>query len=266
MARPRFEVVEESSAAFVARTFGEQGRSWLDALPSALASLAADWRLDLGPELRGGVLSCVREAVGSDGERLVLKVAGPWSRTGDEAAALEAWGGLGAPRLVRADLSRSALLLERVDPGTKVVDADPEAVAGLLRRLHLPVVPAEGGSSPSLGGSVRERLAAAVADSRAGEDRAEPALEALADLERDAPAPVLLHGDFDERNLLACARRGLAAIDPLPCVGDPAYDAATWAHANRRPGIAGRRAGIAAALGLDPARVDAWGEIVAVHG
>lgn len=38
---------------------------------------------------------------------------------------------------------------------------------------------------------------------------------------------VMLHGDFHPHNILA-AERGWLAIDPLPVVGDPAYDAVQY--------------------------------------
>ena len=101
---------------------------------------------------------------------------------------------------------------------------------------------------------------------RASHDRAAWALAAIEQLEADAPAPVLLHGDFDWRNLLRCDKRGLAAIDPLACAGDPAYDAGYWAQAAGDPGRRARTTAIAEALDLDVRRVRAWCAVVAVHG
>jgi streptomycin 6-kinase len=76
---------------------------------------------------------------------------------------------------------------------------------------------------------------------------------------------LVLHGDLETKNILVCHKRGLAAIDPLACVGDPAYDAAYWA-ASAFP--SGRRdegcALLAAALGLDPERVRSWASVVAI--
>ena len=80
------------------------------------------------------------------------------------------------------------------------------------------------------------------------------------------PPPVIVHGDFDERNLLLCSRRGLCAIDPLPCSGDGAYDAAYWVHANRRPGRRARFDGIVGAGGYDPSRLRDWCGVIGVHG
>jgi streptomycin 6-kinase len=51
------------------------------------------------------------------------------------------------------------------------------------------------------------------------------ALEILGELrEADAP-PVLLHGDLHHKNILSAEREQWLAIDPLPRVGDPTYDA-----------------------------------------
>jgi len=134
-----------------------------------------------------------------------------------------------------------------------------------LRQLHL-ALSAGDGSLPPLAAIADDRVRSALEDGRTDERRAADALATVAALGADAPAPVLLHGDFDDRNLLVCKRRGLAAIDPLPCGGDPAYDAAYWAHANRRPGVRDRQAAIAAALDVDLERVRAWGNVIATHG
>jgi len=251
------ELVHETFRSFVARQLGEEGRVWLDGLPSLVDELAREWELELGQELVGGVLAFVCTV---DGER-VLKVAGPWDRPADEIAALRSWAGGAAPRLQRADADRGALLLERIRPGERATMATAGEVAAVLTALHVEPPPVR-----SLAGVAKRRVERALGQGRARADAVERALATIEELDRHAPPPVLLHGDFDERNLLTCARRGLAAIDPLPCAGDPAYDAAHWAHANGRPGRRERIAAIAAATGLDPARVRAWSDVVAVHG
>jgi streptomycin 6-kinase len=256
------ELVHESFRAFVARHFGAAGRAWLDLLPRHLAAAAAEWGLELGRELPGGVLACVVEVRTRDGEEAVLKIAGPWDRPRDETACLRRWDGGPAPRLIRADPDRGALLLERIHPATVAADANAAEVAGVLRGLHVE----SPNGLPPLRQMVAQRIAQAVEQGRATEERAAGALEELERLEQDAPPPVLLHGDFDERNLLRCFVRRVVAIDPLPAVGDPAYDAAYWAHANRRPGARERAEAMAAELELDPERVRGWQRVIAVHG
>src|SRR5262249_41551806 len=49
------------------------------------------------------------------------------------------------------------------------------------------------------------------------------------ELAADQPACLLLHGDLHPGNVLdGGPQRGLVAIDPRACAGDPAFDAADW--------------------------------------
>ncbi len=154
------------------------------------------------------------------------------------------------------------MLLERVTPGARAVDAhDGGTIASLLRRLMSPAEP----GVRALGVIATRRLERAekrapcfAATTRMGADAVQPATS-------DAPAAVVVHGDFDERNLLTCARRGVCAIDPLPCAGDGTYDAAFWVHANRRRGRRGRFDAMVA-LGLERDRLRDWCAVIAVHG
>jgi streptomycin 6-kinase len=254
-------VVEPGFRAFVTRVYGDEGRAWIARLPSVLETLTERWGLELGPELPGGLLSYVRAVTLGGGDKAVLKV-GSWPRTRDEIVALRAWAGEGAPVLLAADEDLQAMLLERIEPGVHPVDASGEAVGVLLRRLHVAPPP----KLQTLAETVRERVETALRDGRASEQKASWALARAAELEGNPPATVLLHADLDERNLLVCRRRGLCAIDPLPCAGDPAYDAAYWVHGNRRPGRRSRLEAIVAATGLDHARVRDWAAVVGVHG
>ena len=255
--------VEPSFRAFVARTFGDEGRRWLAELPGVTAELASRWELVLGDELPGGVLASVRAATTAEGRPVVLKIGGPFFSVRNEAAVLRAWDGLSSPALLAADEAVGALLLERISPGTAASDAAAADVAAVLGNLH--AVPPPPGLR-ELGDVARRRVLRALEQARATPYKADWALAKIDELERDPQPQVLLHGDFDERNLLRCSRRGLAAIDPLPCVGDAAYDAGHWAHANRRPGRRARTTAIAEALGLDVARVRGWCAVAAIHG
>jgi len=253
--------VEPGFRAFVARVYGDEGRAWIASLPELHSTLAGRWQLELGPELPGGLLSCVREARLPDGSEAVLKAGAPHPRTRGEIPALRAWRGNGAPDLLEADDELGAMLLERIRPGTHPASAQPVDVARVLSTLHVrPFVGLE-----TLAEVAKRRIVRAVDEGRATGAKAEWALAKVAELESDAPPPALLHGDFDERNLLVCQHRGLCAIDPLPCAGDPAYDAAYWVHGNRRPGRRARLDRIAE-LGFERARVRDWAAVIGVHG
>lgn len=256
------EVVEPTFRSSVTRLVGDEARDWLARLPALESELATRWALELGPQLPGGLLASVRAVRRADGESAVLKLSGPWDRTADEIACLRLWSGGPAPALLEADERLGAILLERVTPGTQATAADAEAAAGLLTAIHRP----DELGLRSLEATATRRLDRAERDGRASGPRLAWARAAVARLHEEAPAVVVVHGDFDERNLLTCARRGLCAIDPLPCSGDGTYDAAHWVHANRRPGRRERFEAMLTAAGLDRERLKDWCAVVAVHG
>ena len=231
-------------------------------LSELAGELAGRWRLTLGPELHGDRLASVRLCSRADGTEAVLKLVGPRDRPDDEAVCLRLWGGGPSPRLLEADVALGALLLERIVPGARARGSSADDAAALLRRLQVSPPP----QLPRLEDVVRDRVERAASEGRTTTQRVDWALAALERLGCGAPEPVLVHGDFDDRDLLVCERRGLAAIDPLPCAGDGAYDAASWIHASRRPGRRARFDAMAAATGLDRARLRDWCGIVAVHG
>src|SRR5580698_5983338 len=90
--------------------------AWLDGLPSVLDSLARDWSLTIGATMRGGHTALVVEATLADGAPSVLKVGVPGFRRqlGFEATVLDLAAGKSCAHLIRQDLIRSALLLERL--------------------------------------------------------------------------------------------------------------------------------------------------------
>jgi streptomycin 6-kinase len=84
--------------------------------------------------------------------------------------------------------------------------------------------------------------------------------------------PVLLHGDLHQENILSAGRRTWLAIDPKGVVGEAAYDTAALLHnpvgalhAPDPKGLLERRLDVLSGeLGLDRARVRAWGLAQAV--
>src|SRR4051794_10906740 len=90
--------------------------AWLDGLPSLVRSVEADWGIAIGRPYRDSTEAFVAEATCADGTAAVLKLIVP--RDGDaaahEATALRLAAGEGCPRLLRDDVERGALLLERL--------------------------------------------------------------------------------------------------------------------------------------------------------
>jgi hypothetical protein len=101
------------------RALGASGEAWLAGLPALLASLAADWSVTVGAGLDGGSTSYVAEAVTHEGIPVVLKVSIPpgideFTPFERQVAALRLAGGDPYVGLIRHDLPRQALLLERL--------------------------------------------------------------------------------------------------------------------------------------------------------
>ena len=94
--------------------------AWLEQLPDAIRALQDTWSLSLGAPFDGNEVSCawVALAVRSDGTRAVLKLGMPHMEGAHEIQGLRFWGGDPTVRLLDADESRNAMLLERCEPGT----------------------------------------------------------------------------------------------------------------------------------------------------
>ena len=109
------------------------GPEWLERLPRLADECAEQWGLS-SDRLTGRHVSLVLPA----GD-VVLKICAPDEETEHEPDALRVWAGDGAIRLLDRDAERHAMLLERCQPGTTLLEVDDDAagdvVAGLLPRL-----------------------------------------------------------------------------------------------------------------------------------
>lgn len=129
----------------------EADPAWLRGLPDLLDRLARRWSLTVENHFPDIAYKYVAPAArfGPDGHPTpcVLKVSRRIAEAADEIAALRLWNGRGAARLIEADPEIGALLIERVQPGTMLVDlaetnddAATIIAAGVLRRLWEPVL------------------------------------------------------------------------------------------------------------------------------
>jgi streptomycin 6-kinase len=89
---------------------------WLEELPDLLASLERAWSIRVGEPYHDATEALVTEVTRADGSAAVLKLLVP--RAGDaaayEATVLRLANGEGCVRLLCADITRGALLLERL--------------------------------------------------------------------------------------------------------------------------------------------------------
>ncbi|GAA1435746.1 streptomycin 6-kinase [Microlunatus lacustris] len=254
---------------------GDAGRAWLDALPTRVAALCTTWGLvpDDAPPLAGALALVVLARRGH--ERLALRVSWPEHDLSAEVAALRAWDGRGAVRLVAAHSDGDALLLERLDPHRTLRDLPLDQAAPLAGELLAALaVPAPAGL-PTLA-DVAATFARRVAErNRAlGSPVPDRALDHARQLAATLPtdAGLLVHGDLHWGNVLADGAGGWRAIDPKPVSGDPAVGLAEllWTRADELPTAGDLRRllrRIADAAGLDVDRAAGWTVVRAVdHG
>jgi streptomycin 6-kinase len=173
--------------------------------------------------------------------------------------------------VLAVDQSVGALLIEAVEPGTPLVELATyprlESLVPLLTSLH------EDGVPDPLYPSVADHIAYLFDSGRKNYERRpdlaelvppklyERGRESAMRLAAGAAPTVLLHGDLTAVNVLdGGADRGLVAIDPAPCLGDPAFDAIDlmfW-RADDVETIAMRAEELAPGIGADPGRLLDW--------
>lgn len=221
--------------------FGPGVRQWCDNLPELVSRCCHGWDLELDEARSGGT---GRVFFGRQhGDRgVVLKLTPDRSVADGEAAALRAWAA--NPQVVDlldADPQTGALLLEKVEPGTKLSD-QPELpplseIAELLTSLRAADRESTG-QLPAL--AQRVDFLYALIGRRLGHPRVSalvtPDLAArghrLAQELATNGDGGLVHGDLHPANVLrAGSARGLVVIDPRPCLGDRTFDAVDWALA-----------------------------------
>jgi streptomycin 6-kinase len=215
-------------------------------------------------------MSVVIRCRAADGRPAVLKVSPDRVRLAGEAAALARWRTVHVPVVLAIDESVGALLIEAIEPGTPLAEAavypSMQDMVALIESLHA-------GPPDSSYRPVADHIAY-LFDSGEKVYQWKPELVDLISpelyergrqlalqLAGDAPAPVLLHGDLTAVNVLDGGKqRGLVAIDPTPCLGDPAFDAIDllfW-RAESAEMIAARAEQLAPAIGTDPGRLLEW--------
>jgi streptomycin 6-kinase len=242
--------VPEGFAADTLTREGEAARTWLARLPELVGELCVRWGLRVTGDPMHGYMALVVPVLRGDA-RCALKVSWIDDETVNEAAALALWNGGGAVRLLDADDTAGALLLEWLDPRRRLAEADLSVavpVAGrLLRRLAVPV-PAgwPGRPVPGLRQWALDLAAELPGLWRATgrpfpERRLDEAVEVAAALAPRAGG-LLANRDMHYWNVLAGEREPWLVIDPKVMRGDAEFGLAPllW----RRLGEAGGPAGL----------------------
>ncbi|MFJ7077894.1 aminoglycoside phosphotransferase family protein [Streptomyces sp. NPDC098781] len=262
--RKVIDIPDELIAQHV-RYDGEAGRAHVFALAERAGRFLDHWRLRVDGPTMYGRCALVLPVLRADGTRAVLKLQDVDEETVGEPAALRAWHGDGAVRLLEADDESGTLLLERLDPD-RMLDAHPDAreatliVARLLARLTSTQAPPDMRRLGDIATAMLERTPAVLetipdpATRRLIADCAAAVREVAAD-----PGDRLLHWDLHFENVLACDRAPWLAIDPKPLAGDPGFDLfpALWNRFDADE-VEWRFDAMTGVLGLDRGRARAW--------
>jgi streptomycin 6-kinase len=227
------------------RALGPPGVRWLEGLEQTMADLEIEWDFRAGEALIGGSGGYVTTAVRSDGGAAVLKLAIPEGLEGQgsferELMVLALGDGRGYVRVLRSDLRRRAVLLERL--------GRPLSALGLPVRSQIEIIastltqawrPAPEGAILRTGAEQAEWLGQVIGrwwDSLDQPCRASTVRRAIGYTasRRDAfeaERSVVIHGDAHPANVLedpdhSDQARRFKLIDPDGMVSEPAHDVA----------------------------------------
>ena len=246
--------------------------AWLDALPSLVAALEAEWSLRVGHPFGDATEAFVAPAVLADGTQAVLKLLVP--RSSDvarhEITVLRLADGAGCAGLLRADEGRGALLLERLGRSLH------ELALPIGRRHEILCQAAERvwRSAPDCGlptGATKGRWLIAFI-TRVWESLDRPCSERAVDVAiacaqrridaHDDERAVLVHGDVHEWNALE-AGDGFKLVDPDGLLAEAEYDMGILMREDPLELMTGdpsaRARWLARRCGLDATAIWEWG-------
>lgn len=217
--------------------YGAQACPWLDSVPDLLAQAACRWNVCISGYHDAGHASVLAVATASGGVCVMLKAWFDPGRYRSETSALNVWRGGPVARLLHTadDLRIAALALVADRPGGyPPPTGDEERVAEALRQLHsLGERDADVGVS-----SLGEYLAGEVLPRIRQRDRQfgstlpdgcrTAGRQAAATLVPSSRRDVLLHADLYRENIAFTQTGRPVFLDPLPRIGDPAFDWAFW--------------------------------------
>lgn len=225
-------LVDEGARGRLTSRYGESVETWLEEAPYVLARLGRRWGLRFTGAVPHGSTSLVVRCRTANDREAILKLAPDTSRLRREADAFAIWAGPHVPEVYAADGSLGALLLEAIHPGTMMCESARYPpighIAALINALHAVQSPA----LPPLALRIDQLYASWDRHRRLYPELVDLVPQGLYDRGRrlaarlagDPSRAVVLHGDLTPVNVLDGGERGLVAIDPTPCIGDPAYD------------------------------------------
>ncbi len=207
--------------------YEDEGRAWLEQLPDLIARYEQQWNVRAEPPFPLSY-NYVAPATRADGTPVVLKLGVPGSVIAQEIAALRHYDGHGIVQLLAANEENSAMLIERLLPGTTLAPlalADDEQAtmiaAGVMQQLWRPITPGHPFPTIEDWGQGLQRLRTEFNGGTGPFPTrlVEMAETLFAELLVSQAAPELLHGDLNHYNIMEAERQPWLALDPQGVVG-----------------------------------------------
>ncbi len=200
--------------------YGEKGKLWLSRLPNLVHQFEDLWELTLLEPVANLSYNYVLTGF-QDEEPIVLKLSLDSQGLEREASALDALKGFGAISVLKKQ--KNALLLQRALPGCSLKNSSPqqgknniEIACSVAKRLHNAPTPSEAGFP-----LIMDWLAALDKDWKLPKEHLLRARKLKHQLIKNLTgAPVLLHGDLHQDNILSHGDDWLV-IDPKGVIGYP---------------------------------------------
>jgi streptomycin 6-kinase len=240
---------------------------WLERVPDLVAECVEEWELQLGDPYEAGAAGYAVRAELPDGGPAVLKLIYPHRESEHEADSLALWDGHGAVKLLERDDGRSAMLLERCEPGTTLAaagaDVALEVLIGLLPRLWVEAGEPFHTLEDEAAWWIEYLPEQWERSGRAVERRlVDFALDALRSLSASQGEQMLLHQDLHGDNVLASEREPWLVIDPKPLIGEREFAVAPIVRSaelgqSKRDALY-RLDRLTSDLGLDRERARGW--------
>lgn len=245
--------------------------AWLERLPTLVESIQADWEVSVGRPYTDATEAFVAEATCADGTPAVLKLIVP--RDGEaaahEATVLRLAAGDGCPALLREDLSRGALLLERLGRSLHELGLPTrrrhDILVSAAERIWRPAAKCGLPTGAAKARWLAEFISAMWDEldrpcSERAVDHALACARRRGDAHRDETA-VLVHGDVHQWNALESAGE-FKLVDPDGLLAEPEYDLGIIMREDPLDGDLEERARrLAARTGLDATAIWEWGVV-----
>lgn len=228
-----FEIPEKFRRDRIAMN-GEEGIAWVERLPDVLADCEQRWGITIGPPFNLS-FNYVAPAVQAEGTQVVVKVCSLTDEFPQQPEALRLVDGHGMVRLLECDMDEEIMLLERLLPGTMLLDLEDDEVstsiaASVMQKIWRPVPENHSFKTIQQWGKGFERLRQTYDGGTGSFPKAlvERAETLYRELSASMAEPVLLHGDLHHENILSAEREPWLAIDPKGVVGEAVYETGSW--------------------------------------